>query len=440
MEKRIIKYIDSGREVTVDYIPRLIDKQIANELESFSAVLLRGPKWCGKTTTAASLTKSWIFLSRKAMQETYDGYLARPQLFLEGAKPRLLDEWQTYTILWDLVKDESDIVNKPGLFVLTGSYAPKPGKTNHTGSMRIQRLNMTTMSLYEKGLSTGEASLSAMLKGENIQGKNSLSFEQITDLMVEGGFPAALGRSSKDKNAFGKAALNSICETDIQEATGKKLRPQVTKAILRSFARMISQYPANSTIIEDVRQNEALSEPTFYEYYDGLLRLSAIQEVEAWSPAIRSRDNLRMAPKREFSDVSVAIAALGLSADDLNKDPHTRGYFFENFVGHDLFVYANYLGATLGQYHDGEGMEIDFTIHFPNGDYGLIEVKQGENELPKAFKTLNSFDALVDSYNKKHPNSPMRKPAFKLVVTGDSPYALKRENGIYVAPISLLGF
>jgi predicted AAA+ superfamily ATPase len=306
--------------------------------------------------------------------------------------------------------------------------------------MRIQRLSMTTMSLYEKGLSSGEASLSAMLRGEEIQGKNSLSFEQITDLMVEGGFPAALERPNKDKNAFGKAALNSICETDIQEATGKRLRPQVTRAILRSFARTISQYPANSTIIEDIRQSEALSEPTFYEYYDGLLRLSAIEEIEAWSPAIRSRDNLRMAPKREFSDVSVAIAALGLSADDLNKDPHTRGYFFENFVGHDLFVYANYLGAKLGQYHDGEGLEIDFTLHFPNGDYGLVEVKQGENELPSAFKTLNSFDALIDSYNRKHPNSPMRKPAFKLVVTGDSPYALKREKGIYVAPISLLGF
>jgi predicted AAA+ superfamily ATPase len=283
--------------------------------------------------------------------------------------------------------------------------------------------------------------LSAMLRGEEIQGKNSLSFEQITDLMVEGGFPAALERPSKDKNAFGKAALNSICETDIQEATGKRAEAASHSGpSLRSFARTISQYPANATIIEDVRQSEALSEPTFYEYYDGLLRLSAIEEVEAWSPAIRSRDNLRMAPKREFSDVSVAIAALGLSADDLNKDPHTRGYFFENFVGHDLFVYANYLGAKLGQYHDGEGLEIDFTLHFPNGDYGLVEVKQGENELPSAFKTLNSFDALVDSYNRKHPNSPMRKPAFKLVVTGDSPYALKREKGIYVAPISLLGF
>jgi predicted AAA+ superfamily ATPase len=440
MKKRIIKYVDSDREITVNYIPRLIDSQIQNELKSFSAVLLRGPKWCGKTTTAAALTKSWIFLSRKAMKETYDGYLVRPQLFLEGAKPRLLDEWQTYPILWDLVKDESDIVNKPGLFVLTGSYSPKPGSTNHTGSMRIQRLRMTTMTLYEKGLSTGEASLSAMLRGEDIRGQNTLSFEQITDLMVEGGFPASLERPSQDKNAFGKAALNSICETDIQEATGKKLRPQVTRAILRSLARAISQYPTNATIIEDIGQSEAISEPTFYEYYDGLLRLSVIQEIEAFSPAIRSRDNLRMAPKREFSDVSVAIAALGLSPDDLNNDPHTRGFFFENFVGHDLEVYADHIGAKLGQYHDKQGLEIDFTIHFSNGDYGLIEVKQGESELPQAFKTLNAFDSLVEAYNLKHSNSPMRKPAFKLVVTGDSPYALKRENGIYVAPISLLGF
>lgn len=440
MKTKRIKYLDSGREVAVDYIPRLIDDQIKEDLESFSAVLLRGPKWCGKTTTAASLTNSWIFLSRKAMKSTYDSYLSHPILFLEGDTPRLLDEWQTYDILWDLVKDESDVRNKVGQFVLTGSYSPKKGTTNHTGSMRILRLDMTTMSLYEKGISSGTASLTAMLKGQEISGTNSLTFEDVTNQMVEGGFPASMARKSKDKNIFGKAALQSICETDIQQATKKNLRPQTTRAILRSLARNVSQYPTNKTIIEDVSQVQSLSEPTFYEYYDGLIRLSVIQEIPAWSPAIRSKDNQRQAPKREFSDVSVAIAALGLNADDLNHDPHTRGFFFENFVAHELSVYATHIGATIGQYHDKLGLEVDFTIHFPDGQYGLVEVKQGQNDLPKAIKTLTEFDCLVEKYNQNHPNSPMIKPAFKLVVTGDSPVAYKTSEGIYVAPISVLGF
>jgi hypothetical protein len=337
-----------------------------------------------------------------------------------------------------LIKEECDIQNRPSLFVLTGSYSPKLGATNHTGSLRIYPLDMNTLTLYESGESTGEVSMKDICEGRDVFGTNPLTYEAITDRMVRGGYPAAFERKADDLNVFGKSALSSIVSTDIQEATGKELRENVTRELLRSFARNISQYATNKTIIADVAQTEPLSDATFYTYYDGLLRLYAIREIEAWSPALRSRENMRTGPKREFSEVALAIAALGLSAGDLNKDPHTRGCFFENFVWHDLSIYANCLGAKLGHYHDGLGLECDFTIHLPNGEYGLIEVKSGEALLPEAVKNLKKFDGLVKAYNLNHPNSPMRKAKFKLVITGDSHYARRGEDGIYVVPIGVL--
>jgi len=432
------EYRDGGRTVKVDYIPRLMDSLLENKLKAFGAVLLRGPKWCGKTTTAIVHSKSYAFLARKTMKETYDSYLLRPQLFIDGPKPKLLDEWQSYPLLWDLVKEECDIRNQPSLFVLTGSYSPKLGTTNHTGSMRIYPLNMNTLTLYESGDSSGEVSLKDICQGKDVFGTNPLTYERITERMVKGGYPAAYDRKTDDLNAFGKSALSSIAETDIQETTGKELRENVTRAILRSLARNLSQYAKNTTIIQDVAEIEPLSETTFYTYYDGLLRLNAVKEIEAWSPALRSKENLRMGPKREFSDVSLAVAALGLSAEDLNNDPHTRGFFFENFVWHDLAVYGDCIDAKIGHYHDSLGLECDFTIHLANGEYGLIEVKQGEALLPDAVSTLNKFDALVDSYNVTHPNAPMKKAKFKLVITGDSAYARRGSDGIYVVPIGVL--
>jgi predicted AAA+ superfamily ATPase len=372
------------------------------------------------------------------MKPLYDSYILKPSLFLDGEKPRLIDEWQMYNLTWDLVKEAVDSAQKPNQFILTGSYSPKAGTTNHTGSMRIVRLNMTTMTLFEMGLSTGEVSLSDLAEGKDIFGTNPLGFEQITHLMVKGGYPSSCFSESLDSGETAKTAIDSVAETDIQEATGKALRPAVVRAMLRSLARNISTYAKNSTIMADIAQTESLSAPTFYEYYDGLIRLFVIYEIESWSPAIRSRDAIRVAPKRQFSDVSLAIAALGLSEEDLNKDPRTRGYFFENFVGHELFAYSESLGWKIGHYHDGLGLECDFTLHLPNGEYGLIEVKSGEALVPEAFKSLQKFDPLIDAYNQSHKESTMRKPSFKAVITGDSGFARRDPNGIYVIPVGVL--
>lgn len=440
MENIRFSYHDGEKEVSVDYIPRLVDAIVENYLSDFGAVLLRGPKYSGKTTTGCYHSKSWIFLSKKSMKPLYDSFLVHPSLFLEGEKPRLLDEWQTYPETWDLVKENIDQSQSSKQFILTGSYSPKPGMTNHTGSMRISRVNMTTLTLKEMGLSSGGASLKAMLKGEDIMAKNFLTYEDITHLMVRGGFPRTVLKGEHRPGQTAKVALDAIVENDIQETTQKDLRPLTAKAILRSLARNISTYATNKKIIQDVASTTPLSGPTFYEYYDGLLRLFVIHELDSYSPAIRSKDVIRMAPKRQFNEVAIAIAALGLSEDDLNHDPQTRGFFFENFVGHELEVYAQCLDATIGHYHDGLGLEIDFTIHFPDGKYGLIEVKSSQRGVPDAVRNFEKFEALVDCYNESHQGEArMEKPSLKLVITGDSPYSMKRDDGIYVAAIGTLG-
>ncbi|MCF0113569.1 MAG: ATP-binding protein [Bacilli bacterium] len=437
MKKIPFDYFDDGRKVTIDYIPRLIDADIDRILSSFGAVLLRGPKFSGKTTTACYHAKSQIFLAKRSKKALYDSYRVRPSMYLDGDKPRLIDEWQTYDFLWDLVKEAVDQAQCPGQFILTGSFSPKPGTTNHTGSMRIARLNMMTLSLYEMGLSTGGASLLAMANGAEIGGENHLSYEDITHQMVTGGYPFA-ARGGLDGRELAKGVLDSIVETDMKEVTGRNFRPSLARAILRSLARNISTYASNKTIIDDVKSIESISEPSFYEYYDGLLRLCVLYELESWSPSIRSKEAIRVSPKRQFGDVSIAAAALGIGEKDLNDDPRTRGFFFENFVGHDLAVYAQALGATLGHYHDGRDLECDFTLHFPDGRYGLIEVKSSENQLADAFDVFQQFDALIEKYSEKHPGSPMKPPSFKLVITGDSKFAYRLANGIYVAPVGAL--
>lgn len=439
MNKTKIRYFDGENEIEIDYISRIIDDVIDEYLSESGAILLRGPKWCGKSTTAIKHAKSFIFLSKKSLKPTFDSFRIRPSLFLRGEKPLLLDEWQTYPEIWDLVKDSVDAINLCGQYILTGSYSPKIGTTNHTGSMRIRRLNMTTLTLWEKGISNGSVSLRDIFEGKEIDGVNTLSYEEITHQIVLGGYPASLDREKNNSNFAGQASFESIVESDIQEATGKNLRPSIAKAIIRSLARNISTQVSDQTIISDVSGYESISKNTYYTYYDGLLRLFAIHELESFSPAIRSKGAIRSGPKRQFNDVSLAVAALNLSENDLNNDPRTRGFFFENFVGHDLEVYCQTLRATVGHYRDGLGLEVDFTIHFPNGDYALVEVKSSEVDLLAAKSTFEKFDKLVEKYNSKKGNvSEIRKPRFKMIITGDSPFARKDSDGVYIVPIGTL--
>ena len=312
----------------MQYIPRIIDKIIGDYLADFTAVHIRGPKWCGKTYTAEHFANSEIKLNTKSQRDDFDSmYYANPRLFLEGAKPRLIDEWQLYPAIWDEVKNYADETHLKNQFILTGSFSPKAGTTNHTGSMRIVKIDMTTMTLFESGDSTGQISLKELF--DNPMQPISVYLpdqkETINNLMVKGGWPEGVVNPPHNLLSYGRQALNSICETDIQEASGKELSPITTRVLLRSLARTLSQNVDNKTIIEDVNKSgHPLSDSTFYDYYNALTRLFVIKEIPAWCPNLRSKTSIRSLPKKEFFDPSLACAALGINSEGLSKDKRTR--------------------------------------------------------------------------------------------------------------------
>ena len=424
-----------------EYIERLIDKKVEESLLDFTAVLIRGPKWCGKSTTASHFSKSSIKLNTKKQREKFDEmYREDPKLFLYGEKPRLIDEWQLYPAIWDEIKDYADETHLKNQFILTGSSAPKKGSINHTGSMRIVKLDMTTMSLYESGVSKGKVSLKELFDNPNkkISFKIDISKDEITRQIVKGGWPEGVVSPPHNILTYGRQALNDICESDIQEASGKDLSPTTARSLLRSLARTISQNPDNKTIIKDVNgSGHPLSETTFYDYYNALLKLYVVKEVNAWCPKIRSATSIRSLPKKEFFDPSLACAALGINDETLNKDRRTRGFFFECMAGRDLEVYSKALDGELSYYRDRLGLECDFVVHLPDGRYGLFECKCGDEHIEDGIKNLNKFNELIETYNKKNPNDKMDLPTLRVIITDDD-YGLKRTDGIYIIPLAAL--
>lgn len=427
---------------TIDnYIPRLADKQLSSLLKTFGSVLVRGPKWCGKTTTAEQIAESAIYFGDKSKESSYEAIAAtNPALFLEGKLPRLIDEWQKYPEVWDAAKNSIDKENNGDLYILTGSMAPKKGTTIHTGSMRIAKVTMSTLSFAESHLSNQQISLASLFANpeQNISAVSPLDRQAISKQIVLGGFPAAFTREYDDPSVFGKQALASIAETDIQEATGKQLSPQTTKSILRSFARNISTYVENRTIIADVNANDSsLSETAFYDYYDGLQKLYVIKEIPSYSPNIRSKTAIRSLSKKEFFDPAIACAALGIGPGDLENDPKSRGFFFECLCSKELGVYAEMLGGELRQYHDRYNLEADFTIHLPDGRYALFECKCGAKFIEDGAKGLLAFKPLYEEHNLKFPTEKLPLPSFLAVIT-DEGMAYRRPDGVYVIPIGCL--
>ena len=423
------------------YIPRIVDQLIKDLLNDFTAIHIRGPKWCGKTYTSEHFTKSEIKLNTKSQRDQFDQmYLANPKLFLEGEKPRLIDEWQLYPAIWDEIKNYADETHLKNQFILTGSFSPKAGSTNHTGSMRIVKIDMTTMSLFESGDSTGEVSLKELF--DNPSKPISIAMdnqkEKISELIVKGGWPEGVLNPPSNPLSYGRQALSSVCDTDIQEASGKNLSPTTTRVLLRSLARTISQNVDNSTIIKDVNTSgHPLSESTFYDYYNALLRLFVIKEIPAWCPNIRSKTSIRSLPKKEFFDPSLACAALAINAEGLSKDLKTRGFFFECLVGRDLEVYAKTIDGEISYYRDRLGLECDFVIHLPDGRYGLFEAKASEKLIQEGVDNLEKMQNLIIEYNEKNPKNTMPLPTVRAVIT-DSQYGYLNNEGIYIIPITAL--
>lgn len=424
------------------YIKRTCDENLKLKLETFGAVHIIGPKWCGKTTTAKQFAKSYIEMQDPDKREMYlETAKIKPSNLLIGENPRLIDEWQIAPNLWDAVRVSVDRRNESGLYILTGSNSIDKTSIMHTGTGRIDTLNMYPMSLFETGESNGSISLSALFRDEKALDdgcQTELSIDELIFAACRGGWPSALFKNSdKSKLLVAQRYFEGLCREDISNIDGKTRDETVTTLLLRSYARNISTTAANTSILRDIRANTDIGETTFYEYVAALKKLFVIQDIEAWCPAIRSKSSIQSGNKREFVDPSLVVSALGVEPDYFNLDLKTFGFIFETLCIRDLKIYSNALGGRVSYYRDRYGLEADCVLHLRDGKYALIEFKLGSSEIEEGAKHLNEIEKLVEEYNKTEKQCLLRAPDLKIVITGTQ-YGYKRPDGVYVVPIGCL--
>ena len=424
------------------YIKRTCDENLKLKLETFGAVHIIGPKWCGKTTTAKQFAKSYIEMQDPDKREMYlETAKIKPSNLLIGENPRLIDEWQIAPNLWDAVRVSVDRRNESGLYILTGSNSIDKTSIMHTGTGRIDTLNMYPMSLFETGESNGSISLSALFRDEKALDdgcQTELSIDELIFAACRGGWPSALFKNSdKSKLLVAQSYFEGLCREDISNIDGKTCDETVTTLLLRSYARNISTTAANTSILRDIRANTDIGETTFYEYVAALKKLFVIQDIEAWCPAIRSKSSIQSGNKREFVDPSLVVSALGVEPDYFNLDLKTFGFIFETLCIRDLKIYSNALGGRVSYYRDRYGLEADCVLHLRDGKYALIEFKLGSSEIEEGAKHLNEIEKLVEEYNKTEKQCLLRAPDLKIVITGTQ-YGYKRPDGVYVVPIGCL--
>lgn len=419
-----------------EYKKRMADEILRKRLGAIGAVLIEGPKWCGKTTTAMQQANSILF-----MQDSSNAAMINqmadigPKLLLEGDTPRLLDEWQVAPELWDAVRFEVDMRNAPGQFILTGSAVPMLKSTAHTGTGRIWRMTMRPMSLYESGDSTGEVSLEALFLGEfNDTVKNKLDFDDISYLICRGGWPMAMQQTKEDALMNAYAYYDGVVNSDLSRADGVLRNPQNVDLLLRSYARMIGSQSTLTNIRADMKivDEQELDINTVRSYIETLKKIFVVEELSGWNPNIRSKNAIRTSPTRYFVDPSIAVAALNLGPGNLANDLNTMGFFFENMCIRDLRVYADGLNGSLYKYRDKYGLECDAVLTLRNGQYALIEIKLGGTKaVEEGAEALNKLEKLITEkgYNP---------PTFKMIITGNNPYGYRRKDGIYQIPIGCL--
>lgn len=419
-----------------EYKKRIADEILRKRLGAIGAVLIEGPKWCGKTTTAMQQANSILF-----MQDSSNAAMINqmadigPKLLLEGDTPRLLDEWQVAPELWDAVRFEVDMRNAPGQFILTGSAVPMLKSTAHTGTGRIWRMTMRPMSLYESGDSTGEVSLEALFLGKfNDVVKNKLDFDDISYLICRGGWPMAMQQTKEDALMNAYAYYDGVVNSDLSRADGVLRNPQNVDLLLRSYARMIGSQSTLTNIRADMKivDEQELDINTVRSYIETLKKIFVVEELSGWNPNIRSKNAIRTSPTRYFVDPSIAVAALNLGPSNLANDLNTMGFFFENMCIRDLRVYADGLNGSLYKYRDKYGLECDAVLTLRNGQYALIEIKLGGTKaVEEGAEALNKLEKLITEkgYNP---------PTFKMIITGNNPYGYRRKDGIYQIPIGCL--
>lgn len=415
------------------YYRRLLDDKLDAYIQTFGAVLLEGPKWCGKTTTASKHARS-ILKMQDPRQVKNNLLIAEtaPDLLLEGEKPRLLDEWQIAPNLWDSVRVTVDEIGEAGQFILTGSATPLIDKTMHTGTGRIARMMMRPMSLFESMDSSGLISLKKLFDGEKPKGcQSNLGIKEIAYLVCRGGWPQSVGKDEKSALLIAEQYVKSVYETDINQLDGTFKDPNRVQLFLRSYARNIQTLTKNTVLLEDMKSNDiGLTESTFYSYLTALTRLFIVEETPAWAPNIRSKTAIRTSNKKGFVDPSIATAVLGQSPESLLRDFELFGFLFEALCIRDLRIYSDQLNGVVYHYRDDHGLECDAVIRLNNGDYALIEIKLGGKSEEIAAKNLTKLEELLTL--KKHPI-----PKFKMILTGGE-YAYERPDGIFVVPIGCL--
>lgn len=414
------------------YLPRIADKELKERLAYAGAVLVEGAKACGKTETAKQVACSQVLLDTE--QQMVDALAIEPQLVLDGDTPRLIDEWQIEPSVWNHVRRAVDERGKPGQFILTGSAVPADDATRHTGAGRFARLRMRPMSLFETGFSSGSVSLAAMLAGEPASSKGQeYQLEQLVEQVVTGGWPAARNLPTAAAMALSRDYLDQTVRLDVERVDGVRRDPRNVAATLKSLARSTACEISVTTMAADAGGAEGpLARETIGAYIDSLTRIFVLEDQPAWGPHLRSRSILRNTPKRHLVDPSVAVAALGASPQTLTADLNLLGQLFESLVIRDLRVYSQPLSGEVFHYRDNTGLEADAIVQTPSLGWGAVEVKLSPARVDEAAATLLRLEQRVDI-------SRMGPPRFLAVVTGFGGISYRREDGVNVIPIAMLG-
>lgn len=422
------------------YRHRIMDSLLAKKLQAKGAVLIEGPKWCGKTTTAEEIAASKVLLAKTDAKEQFKRLLEiDSDTALSGEAPMLIDEWQTVPKLWDAVRYTVDHRRKMGQFILTGSAVPDKDaekEREHSGTGRFAWLTMRPMTLSESGESNGSVSLADLFAApEKLFGRNSLKLQDIAFLICRGGWPMAVGLPEEAALEQAFDYYDAVTKEDVTRVDGVKRASERVRRLMRAYARHQGTQASIATLREDLKNNDTatLDDDTIVSYLEALRKIFVVEDMPAWNPNLRSKTAIRTADTRYFVDPSIATAALGMGPADLVNDLNTMGFFFETMCVRDLRVYAEALNGKVYHYRDKSGLECDAVVHLRNGQYGLIEIKLGGQSLiDDGVRTLNSLAAQVDT-------SRMKAPAFKMVLTATGEYAYRRsEDGIYIVPVGCL--
>lgn len=423
-------------EESFSYRPRIVDSALKRKLRGKGAVLIEGPKWCGKTTTAEQVSKSTLSVDDPSTVNT-NKILSEidPERLLTGDHPRLLDEWQVAPKLWDAVRHHVDRHKGQGQFILTGSSVPADiSETIHSGTGRFGWLVMRPMSLYESGDSTGDVSLASLFESQPISGCSDLDLDRLTFLICRGGWPESVNMD--DDVALDQAFdyIDAVIRNDMSRVDNIRRDPQKVRMLLRSYARNQGTQISQASISADISSNdtEGVSEETVSEYLQALRKLYVIEDMKAWNPNLRSKTAIRTSDTRYFVDPSLAAASLRIGPQDLINNLNTTGFFFEALAVRDLRVYAESLDGDVYHYKDNLDNECDVVIHLRDGRYALLEVKLGgERLIDEGVRTLKDVLRRIDT-------DKMGKPAFMAIITGTERYAYRRDDGIIILPLGAL--